>query len=113
MAEIDLEAARARLWQERERIERLIAAREAEVDEGGAADDETALEERERGDLSRSIVEGEQQQALLADLRANLEEIDAALERIEAGTYGIDEVTGEPIAPERLEAYPTARTNVR
>lgn len=113
MAEIDLDAARARLLEERERIERLIAAREGDVEESGASDDEAAPEEYERGDLSRSIVEGEQQQALLADLRANLEEIDAALERIENGTYGIDEETGEPIAPERLEAFPTARTNVR
>ena len=36
----------------------------------------------------------------------------AAIERIEQGTYGIDEETGEPIDPARLEAMPTARTNV-
>jgi RNA polymerase-binding transcription factor DksA len=41
-----------------------------------------------------------------------LAEIQAALRRIDEGTYGIDEVTGEPIPPERLEAVPTARTNV-
>jgi DnaK suppressor protein len=39
-------------------------------------------------------------------------EIEAALQRLDDGTYGIDEVTGEPIADERLEALPTARTNV-
>ena len=33
-------------------------------------------------------------------------------DRIEAGTYGIDEETGEPINPDRLDAIPTARTNV-
>ena len=34
------------------------------------------------------------------------------MQRLDDGTYGIDEVTGEPIDPERLEALPTARTNV-
>ena len=39
-------------------------------------------------------------------------EIEAALQRLDDGTFGVDEVTGDPIDPERLEALPTARTNV-
>jgi RNA polymerase-binding transcription factor DksA len=38
-----------------------------------------------------------------------LYEIDAALERIEDGTYGICELTGKPIPWERLEAIPWTR----
>lgn len=38
-----------------------------------------------------------------------LYEIDAALKRIESGTYGICELTGQPIAWRRLEAIPWAR----
>ena len=38
-----------------------------------------------------------------------LSEILAALRRIECGTYGICEITGQPIEPERLEAIPWAR----
>lgn len=34
--------------------------------------------------------------------------IDAALKRIAAGTYGICVECGAPIAPQRLEAVPTA-----
>jgi RNA polymerase-binding protein DksA len=41
-----------------------------------------------------------------------LEEIDAALERIEKGTYGVCEATGTPMTFERLEALPWARTHV-
>jgi len=41
-----------------------------------------------------------------------LEQIDAALRRIEEGTYGVSEVTGEPIPLARLEAVPWASTNV-
>ncbi len=48
--------------------------------------------------------------ALVAQARAHLAEVDAALERVEAGTYGICERCGGPIAAARLEARPVART---
>jgi RNA polymerase-binding protein DksA len=41
-----------------------------------------------------------------------LYEIEAALKRIEAGTYGICGLTGRPIPWERLEANPWARFSV-
>ena len=41
-----------------------------------------------------------------------LEEIDAALERIENGTYGICRVTGKEIAKARMEAVPTTTLSV-
>ena len=50
--------------------------------------------------------------ALVRQAEHHLLEIDAALARLAAGTYGICEVCGEPIAPGRLEARPTARTCV-
>jgi RNA polymerase-binding transcription factor DksA len=48
--------------------------------------------------------------ALVAQARAHLEEVDAALARVERGTYGVCESCGGPIAPARLEARPVART---
>lgn len=44
-----------------------------------------------------------------SNLENQLGEVTAALGRIEGGTYGICEVTGQDIAVERLEAYPSAR----
>jgi RNA polymerase-binding transcription factor DksA len=44
-----------------------------------------------------------------SNLETQLREVEAALDRIEKGTYGICENTGKPIALERLEAYPSAR----
>lgn len=41
-----------------------------------------------------------------------LEEIDAALKRIDDGVYGSCEVDGTPISFERLQALPWARTHV-
>ena len=37
-----------------------------------------------------------------------LERIDRALQKIEEGTYGLSEMSGEPIPRERLEAVPEA-----
>ncbi len=42
-----------------------------------------------------------------------LEEIDAALARMEKGTYGNCEVDGTPISFERLQALPWARTHLK
>lgn len=50
---------------------------------------------------------------ILEQLRKQLYEVNAALERIQNGTYGICEVSGEIIEPERLEANPSARTSMK
>jgi RNA polymerase-binding transcription factor DksA len=50
--------------------------------------------------------------ALIRQAEQHLVEIDAALDRVAAGTYGICAVCGGPIAAARLEARPTARTCV-
>jgi RNA polymerase-binding protein DksA len=47
--------------------------------------------------------------ALLGSLRETLGDIDNALEKIDAGTYGICERCGSPIGEDRLEAMPAAR----
>ncbi|GIJ45272.1 DnaK suppressor protein [Virgisporangium aliadipatigenens] len=47
--------------------------------------------------------------ALLAAARERIVEIDEALGRVDAGTYGVCERCGRPIAPERLAARPFAR----
>lgn len=47
--------------------------------------------------------------SLLSNEQDALAEIDQAISRIHDGTYGICEVTGKPIAHERLEAVPFTR----
>lgn len=47
--------------------------------------------------------------SLLSSEQEALNEIDAAIQRIHNGTYGICEITGERIAEERLEAVPFTR----
>ena len=48
--------------------------------------------------------------ALTEQARHHLAEIDAALSRLAAGTYGICDRCGRPIPDERLRARPVART---
>jgi DnaK suppressor protein len=46
---------------------------------------------------------------LLADARARLAELDAALVRLHDGDYGVCERCGQPIAAARLDAQPATR----
>jgi RNA polymerase-binding transcription factor DksA len=56
--------------------------------------------------------ERQQVAALLRDARAHLRDLDRAVERLGAGTYGTCARCGGPIAPERLAARPAADTCV-
>ena len=47
--------------------------------------------------------------ALVGSLRDTLSDIDNALAKIDAGTYGLCEQCGKPIGDARLEAMPAAR----
>jgi RNA polymerase-binding transcription factor DksA len=48
--------------------------------------------------------------ALAQLVRGHLAEIEAALDRLASGTYGVCLQCGQPISPSRLEARPAART---
>jgi len=63
-------------------------------------------------DLGTDNFEQEFSLELMDSERRLLDEIEAALNRIETGTYGICEGTGKPISKARLEAQPWARYSV-
>jgi DnaK suppressor protein len=60
-------------------------------------------------DSSQVTAERGEAERLASELREALEEVDAAIGRLEAGTYGLCEVCGKPIGEARLEAKPAAR----
>lgn len=66
-------------------------------DDNHLADMATATYDRE---LDEGLEEGAQH---------TLDEVEAALLRIDEGSYGVCEVCGEPIGAERLSAIPWAR----
>lgn len=100
----DFAAVRARLEQQRASlrsdIAALIAENQAPQDDAGIgnhiADDATEVFERER-DL-----------ALQSNSQELLTQVEAAIERIDEGRYGICARCGKQIPPERLEALPYA-----
>ena len=75
------------------------------------------IEEAEMGDVQfddeggegdTMVVERERDLALSAQARQMVADIDGALERLTAGTYGYSIESGRPISRERLEAIPWA-----
>ena len=69
--------------------------------------DISTADESEVGDLSE---ETQIDEIVLEELETRYQNILHALQKIEAGTYGICEVSGETIEEDRLTANPAART---
>lgn len=110
----DDDAARNRLQSDRDRVKGLIEGLESEGLDQEEADQVGDLSHlpQHPADQGSEVFEREKDMAILDQLERELAEIESALQRLDDGTYGIDEQTGDPIAAERLEAYPIARTNV-
>jgi RNA polymerase-binding transcription factor DksA len=105
---------RERLVSEHERVSGLISSVRGELGDTPEADQlgELSGYDQHPADQGSETFEREKDLSILEGLESDLAEIEAALQRLDDGTYGVDELTGEPINPDRLEAIPTARTNV-
>ena len=109
----DENAVRHRLHTEQERVEGLIESlREEGIEEEATEQVGGVVHVSNPADQGSDLFEREKDVSILEQLERDLAEIEAALQRLDDGTYGIDEVTGEPIEPERLDAFPAARTNL-
>ena len=71
----------------------------------GGGDDFT---ETDSGDMSQSIFDREMDASVEEGIERRLKEVERALQKIEEGTYGVCEDTGEEIPRGRLEAVPEA-----
>jgi RNA polymerase-binding transcription factor DksA len=104
--------AAARL--ESERRETLARLSRLRADFGGiveASRDSNADDEHDP-EGSTIAFERSQVDALVQQAEHHLAEVDAALDRLAAGTYGVCERCVRPIPDERLEVRPIARTCV-
>ncbi|MFE0647733.1 TraR/DksA C4-type zinc finger protein [Streptomyces sp. NPDC059534] len=70
-------------------------------DSGDGAGDDQA-------DTGTKNITREHELALAANAREMLEQTEHALERLDAGTYGLCEVCGKPIGKARMQAFPRA-----
>jgi DnaK suppressor protein len=106
MPQIDVKQARQRLLVELERLDRQFN----EIDDKRRSDGPI---DKLTGDAGQDTARADTELRQEAEIQTARNEVAAALQRIDDGTYGLDEDTGEPIDPERLEALPTARGNIR
>jgi len=110
---MDTDHARQLIMSERERLESLVREREAEGI-GTESETENIAElsslDQHPGDIGTETFEREKDFSLLEQLEAEIGDLDAALRKVDEGTYGICEICGRPIEPERLEALPGTRT---
>lgn len=107
---MDMNAARTRLAEERRRLEETRRAAQDLV--AGTTEDavqELSSYDQHLADQGTETFERERDTSVLQRVEAQLQEVDNAEARIEAGTYGTCELCGRPIGDERLEAMPMAR----
>ncbi|GAA1256893.1 hypothetical protein GCM10009646_51170 [Streptomyces aureus] len=102
----EVEEARAELQSEALRLNSEIESSEKALvglmrDSGdGAGDDEA--------DTGTKNITREHELSLAANAREMLQQTERALERLDAGTYGICENCGNPIGKARMQAFPRA-----
>ena len=103
---MDSDRARELLARERSRIEQSLGALEGE----GPLEGDQRIEPGDED--SEDLYQDEFDAGRREDLRDQLAAVERAEARLEAGTYGLSVVSGEPIPDGRLEARPTAERTV-
>ena len=105
---IDTDHFRVELLKERERVRSAIA--NLRDDHPGSLDDEVEeiAASDHLGETATATLNREIDYTLGENSEQVLSEIDAALKRIDNGTYGTCATCGREIPAERLEAYPWA-----
>ena len=90
------------------REELLRITRAAEEDERTRTEQDVDFTEHDAGDMSRDIFDREIDATIVEQVEQRLAIVERALQKIEEGTYGLSDVSGEPIPRGRLEAVPEA-----
>ncbi len=111
---MDSDRARALLEAERRRLQEIIDS--SGEDQFGQAEQERSSDvlspENHPSDQAQELFAREGEESVVEHARAELVEVEHALRKVDDGTYGLDEETGEPIPDERLEAVPATRYTV-
>ena len=90
----------------REELSRIQRGLEGDIQNRG--EDEGDNTEHDASDMSQQIFTRELDATIGDQAGRRLEDVERALEKIEEGTYGLSDESGEPIARGRLEAAPDA-----
>ena len=101
-SDLALADVRASLADERDELE----AQLARLGHGAVAGDHY---DPNFADSSQVTAERGEAEALAESLKETLSDVERALSKLDAGTYGACELCGKPIGEARLEAVPAAR----
>lgn len=108
-----MEQARIRLEAERRQTLTRLRDLSDDFDAVVAASRDTNADDEHDPEGATIAFERSQVQALLRQAQEHLAEIEAAMERVDAGTFGTCEDCGRPIGEGRRGARPVARTCIR
>jgi RNA polymerase-binding transcription factor DksA len=108
-----MDGARELLEVEREQALRSLANLTGDFEEMVAASRDSNADDEHDPEGATIAFERSQVTALVLQVRGHLAEVEAAMRRLEGGTYGICERCGQAIAKARLEVRPTARACIR
>jgi RNA polymerase-binding transcription factor DksA len=105
--------ARRQLETERQQALRRLAALTGDFDAVVEASRDSNADDEHDPEGATIAFERSQVSALVLQVQGHLAEVEAALERLEVGTYGSCERCGQPIAKARLDARPAASRCIR
>ncbi|MDQ3794885.1 MAG: TraR/DksA family transcriptional regulator [Actinomycetota bacterium] len=99
--------------QQRQRLQDLKAELERvrgglQEDERFRAEEEGDFTQHDSGDMSQSLFTREVDATVEQQVERRLQYVERALQKIEEGTYGLSDDSGQPIPRGRLEAVPEA-----
>jgi DnaK suppressor protein len=100
-----LEQQKRRLTALRQEI---LSIRQRQQGEQTSVNTESSGQARDYEDDAQRLAALELQDNLVAHDDERLSNIERALQKIDAGTYGLSAASGKPIALERLKAFPEA-----
>ncbi len=111
MANTELDEAfvaqqKERLLGLRDELSRIQRGMEGDIQNRG--EDEGDMTEHDSGDMSQQMFTREMDATIGEQAGRRLQDVERALAKIEEGTYGLSDESGEPIARGRLEAAPEA-----
>lgn len=117
MTKKDLDLFKSKLTAEKARLEADLSkvGRKDPSNPNGwdATTTDIEVDAADENEVADKFEEYEENNTIIPQLEKQLKEVDAALEKIEKGTYGKCEVCGEPIEATRLQANPSARVSIK
>ncbi|MDN5855706.1 MAG: TraR/DksA C4-type zinc finger protein [Actinomycetia bacterium] len=108
-----MDGSRTQLEAERENARRRLADLTQDFDAVVTGSRDANVDDEHDPEGATIAFERSQLGALIRQTEHHLDEVDAALKRLDAGMYGTCESCGGSIALGRLEARPEARTCIR